>query len=504
MPIKSIEDIANKYNNVFISFFTDEEVKRTIIETHMGTDKYDEKSKKYDEAMKKIVFIPYVQLRDLQRFIDKRKLENSNSETFNNDYKDIINLTHRLTLKYNNIYRKYFQELYNDILEKYPKILHNVNLHDFDNTENVEDIFKKLKEIIEENFKKYPKRLIDYFKIKKIFKQIEKTEKFAMDKAFMETSTFYQNKRDANGAVIDTEIINTPTTYIRNSINKTSNGIERYHYVYIPVLRMENSEKLMIAVAHEVAHGIKGIVKNNSYSSGFARYKMGNSKKQKMGNIYGTNIYNQFEEFPHHYMTRISMGMNDDKKRVMLNKKWNQLCEENMIPSTLFIGDAVPRYYEVNDSISSEFVEKLRNLIQSLNSGEITREQFSKYIGGDIKTKRLAQLLVESMQNKSQGINEILKMISENNGNLQSIINDEHMQERIRQANEKSQKLQTDAISEIDEMSEQFEKNKQKYIKNLTKRTKASVISKIGERVFGFLKKTKSGTSVKNEEEHSL
>lgn len=407
----NLDDISEKYQKNLISFFYDERIIDHIYKEQYGEESYkihkDEYRKQYEDIMKNTVFMPYVSLRDLARFLLYNK-GLYGADYVKENYPEELELYHRLNAKKKNIVAEYTNLLLDELMQA------TNNKLEIDKSELSKDNFENNVKLIGEKIFLKKGSIIDYFKKKKINNIIEKYKNAFDGKMIVETTTFFKHRRDCSDDKYYASIMHRyerGNSFVAECMGKDAN--KNCRYVFLPVFAYKNKNDYLTLAIHEVMHISKGKISKDKYQSGLLKRYMSKSEigstlheeasgtkgdiqyvgnlfrgltqsmqwylfKQKRHKKLDNKVFyeavkgdSEFEEALHHSQARkVAESIRADGLDSMLEMPYDMKLPGN-----------TPISYEKADNVTKRFMEFFKEDFQKINSGEMSIESFKNKIG---------------------------------------------------------------------------------------------------------------------------
>ena len=188
----NLEDISEEYQKSLVSFFNNEKVIEHIYKEQYGEDDYklheDEYKKQYKEILDNTVFIPYITLEDVERFL-RTNVDKYGENFVKEKYGDMIKLCTSLNAKKKRIIEKYTDLL----LEEIEGVVGTVNIDRkmLKNTNFTKNVVQ-----ISDCLNLNEKNIFQRLKKKKVDKIFESYRNAVKGKLVVETTSYFKHKRD--------------------------------------------------------------------------------------------------------------------------------------------------------------------------------------------------------------------------------------------------------------------------------------------------------------------
>ena len=268
-------DITRKYSENLNDFFANSGVIDIIGEEQYGKESYQEQkaefTQRYKDIMKNTVFIPYITLEHLEKFIIFIKLKYGNEEA-ETKFPQEIKLLNRLTNVKQGIMLEYTTRLIEEVKSIIP------------NHEGIEEILKRC---LEDKTNTTLNNILLFFQNNKISKHqqknickfIENYKQEAKEKILLETSSYLENRQDIPDDKYYISLLDNMSKngqFVNQQIGKESN--RNCRYIFLPVLEYKTENDYLKNACHEVMHISKEKVGKRKYKTGLLERIISNNK----------------------------------------------------------------------------------------------------------------------------------------------------------------------------------------------------------------------------------
>lgn len=431
-------DIAKKYSENLKAFFANSRVIDIIGEEQYGKESYQgqkaECTQRYNDIMTNTVFIPYITLEHLEKFIVFIKLKYGKEEAETKFPKE-IKLLNILTNVKQGIVLDYTTRL----IEEVKSILPN---HD-----GVEVLLEKC---LEDKTSEIPNNMILFFKTNKVskFQQarvcrcIQNYRRQVKEIILLETSSFSGDRKDdlndKNYRNVLSKMSRSETFVIQQVGNQSKREI------YLPVLEYRAENEYLENAMHEVMHITKEESADNTYRTGLLERKKSNNQDgelivyyNKIENVLENAMWKKlikgkqipesnqkyhaymgtviFEEVTHHWQVKnavrkaVESKILEENPLYMLNKEEISVCRS---------------VYEKANGIMERFMSKFEGELQKINNRRTTIKGFRRTVGS--KNFRLLARLCTEVVNAKKVAPEYINIADD-------IINDMEQRKQNRQ-----------------------------------------------------------------------